>query len=618
MGRRGRKSEDVSRILDALASPVRVEILKLLERSPMRYNDIARSVGATPAGLAYHMKKLEQERLIEHNGDVYEITPLGKSALSIIGNIEIAAASDVSVLVRQGYALPLRHYVESFLGSRGVVASGSCSQQKILRTLIEELEAAGYASGFIPQSVVDASLYWILARNRCMGEAARSLSPTGREGGAYSQSLEVLAESGLLEIVASNLLLLNVNWASGVASLYLPSPSLSTLKLVLKRRELFPEVVVDFASSVNSDAEKVIDILLVSDSVLPVTYLVDASGDEKLLHGLLERMAGDLPLANSLLVVYNWEKIGDDALQMVAKLVNNGVPVVFTSGSVFPSQLLYAFTRSESPILHLGTATFPMPFVLSKAYRSTDFLIETERQLEKIVQHLRRQSAGAARVLESGGHQHVEHLFHVSLAGFEGGLLRQVPVPRELLSEPDRYKRIITERIMREYYSVSEHKMLADTSVVSTLYTPSSFLTMLVALYLNPLHLHVNPLGPLSLNRDLRTKQELLELEAGIQGLLGSKASILEIRVSKIATMQLKELLTALHSKGIQQFTITILGLHVCNVCGNVLQVKVSRCPKCYSPDISGLARPGLRYLRRDELDAWTLEELDQRLIFSS
>ncbi len=601
-----------------MSNPVRIEILRLLRESPKRYSEIAESVGISQAGLAHHIKKLESKGLIEHRGEVYGITQLGENVLTVLDDIKIAAAGELSVITRWGHSLPLKHYVETFLRLYGVVTSGRCSQKKILSMLADELQAEGYSSGYVLQQFVDSFLHWILVKNHCDYEKKAQSQFTMENYEAINpHALDVLAKTGLLDLLASNLIVFNAGWTSGASALYIPYLSLPLLRRVLKGREAFPEIVVSARPGPSSDAEKALSMLFLADAVMPVTYLLDASENEDFLQRFLSEMVAHLPYSRSMVVVYNWERIRDEIMPLLTKLVNNAVPLVFTSSDVFPSLRSLAFPHGEAPTIHLGAATFLMPIVLNQTsiHDTSEFIGETVQRLEKLVQYLKRQSTEVTRTLELENTPPVDYVFQISLAGFEGGIILKTPSLRELLSETSNYKRIIIRKVLDEYFTVSKIQELAGVRVIDTFYTPNSNLSMLVALRFKQLHLDVNPLSPFSFNSRVRSIEDLLELESGIQAVLGGIASILELRVRGLTAVQLKEIVSRMQKAGVKQFTVTVVGLHTCNVCGNIMHAKVSRCPKCYSRELSELSRYGLAYVRRDSLDPWAIEEVENRVV---
>ena len=81
------------RVVKALASPIRAQILGLLARGPMSYTELMRSLGLSPdrdAGkFAYHLKTLVKAGLVKPNRDGgYEITDLGRIAHGMMEGLE--------------------------------------------------------------------------------------------------------------------------------------------------------------------------------------------------------------------------------------------------------------------------------------------------------------------------------------------------------------------------------------------------------------------------------------------------------------------------------------------------------------------------------------------------
>ncbi|MEM2929930.1 MAG: anaerobic ribonucleoside-triphosphate reductase [Thermoproteota archaeon] len=83
----------LSEIFKALGFPVRVEILKILEKNPLRYSELMRTVRLdrfSDAGkFAYHLSKLMENGLVEYKSEskIYVITPLGKDVLNHAMNL---------------------------------------------------------------------------------------------------------------------------------------------------------------------------------------------------------------------------------------------------------------------------------------------------------------------------------------------------------------------------------------------------------------------------------------------------------------------------------------------------------------------------------------------------
>lgn len=80
---------ELSEIFKALGFPVRVEILKILEKGPQRYSELMKMAKLdrfNDAGkFAYHLSKLMENGLVEYRTEnkIYAITPLGKDVLNL-------------------------------------------------------------------------------------------------------------------------------------------------------------------------------------------------------------------------------------------------------------------------------------------------------------------------------------------------------------------------------------------------------------------------------------------------------------------------------------------------------------------------------------------------------
>lgn len=84
-------------ILQALANPTRVRILRLLQQGSKTYSDIMRVLGLDldrdRGKFSYHLNLLKQTKLIEEEGGLYRLTDQGRTAL---------AASEITESMRDG------------------------------------------------------------------------------------------------------------------------------------------------------------------------------------------------------------------------------------------------------------------------------------------------------------------------------------------------------------------------------------------------------------------------------------------------------------------------------------------------------------------------------------
>jgi DNA-binding HxlR family transcriptional regulator len=80
---------DSAELFEAISHPVRIKILKILEKQPASFASLKRELDIESSGnLDYHLKKLAQLIVVKENG-LYGLTDAGKEALMSIGTIEL-------------------------------------------------------------------------------------------------------------------------------------------------------------------------------------------------------------------------------------------------------------------------------------------------------------------------------------------------------------------------------------------------------------------------------------------------------------------------------------------------------------------------------------------------
>ncbi|MEZ0345051.1 MAG: ArsR family transcriptional regulator [Infirmifilum sp.] len=612
---RSKRLQDLSAILSAISNPYRVMILELLEKGAKRYGDIAVSVGVTQAALAHHLKKLESQGLIEHQGEVYTITPLGRKILSIVESVDFVTAHETRVVTGFGFSLPLEEYLELVLPPGS--SQQGCNKKKLLRVIVREIKELGDLSDGVAQLVVDSIAQASAVRLGCSLTTACRMSIW--DGPRLTgKALEFLGESGLYDLVKSNLILFDSLWEEGAASVFLPAVSVAKLKSLLSRAEFFPDIVLRLSPDDKGLVNYILDILPVAGTRNSLTLLLDLSdGEEHVKHVMSNLESSSLP-NRILFILQGWEKASDDLTQHLSRLINKGLQIVFAARSIFPSGGLRAHANEDTVVLHLGTMSFLMPFVYDRVkgvWGVRDFVSETLSILERNMLSLKKLSVNVAKLLELEAGGDLSYIFQLSLAGFEAGLQRRLPQALDT-NNFENYKHVLITHALDVLENMRTLEATEDVKTLSTFFTPTPFLNMLTALhYKGNIYLNVNQLGAFSLNREIRTPPQFLELESKLQSSLKAPLSILELRVTRLTPERLREILSEVQRKGIKQFTITVTGLSMCNTCGSILPSKVSRCPRCYSLDISELVKPNLYYIKRERLDPWTREEVEKRLL---
>ncbi|MGB9709227.1 ArsR family transcriptional regulator [Infirmifilum uzonense] len=610
-----RRLRGLATILSAVANPHRIMILEFLEQNPRRYGEIAEALGVTQAALAHHLKKLEAAGLVEHKNEVYKTTSLGRKILYLIKNMDVISAQDVQVYTTYGFSVPLEEYLDLILSSSTV----SCRKRLLSEVVKEVKEAIGSDEG-VPQSTVNSMAEVYAARLRCpLKLQGNVLGLMGRE--ITEQAVSILSEAGLWDLVRSNLILFDSEWERGASSIFLPSPNSEQLKKILKNAELFSEIVLKISPETGGEINYLLDLLLAASPSGSATLLMDISQTGELTGSILSTIETRLPLGNIILVFKGWEHVSEKMILLLTRLINSGLQVVFSSGNIFPSGRLYAFKDDDTPTIHFGAASFNMPFVLDRKRVLSDprdFIAAAFSPLERIVSSYKKLAMRITRVIELDLSREPSYTFHLTFAGLEAGLLLHMPVFSQTFDDPKSYKRLVLSYASELLEETINHSTADDVPIFSTFYTPVPYLSFLTAFhYKHNNHLNINPLSPFSFNRKLRTAENLLELESSLQGILRDSISILDIRTVSLTGTRLKEIFMLAQRKGLKQFTITLTGLYVCNTCGHVIPSRASRCPRCYSRDLSGMVKPQLFYVKRERLDKWTLEEVDNRVVLA-
>lgn len=77
------------RMFSALSSPTRINIALAIEERPRYYVELTPFVTASHGLVAYHLRKLVRGGMVKRVGGKYEITDLGKSALSLLRTADV-------------------------------------------------------------------------------------------------------------------------------------------------------------------------------------------------------------------------------------------------------------------------------------------------------------------------------------------------------------------------------------------------------------------------------------------------------------------------------------------------------------------------------------------------
>jgi CheY-like chemotaxis protein/DNA-binding transcriptional ArsR family regulator len=71
--------------LEALANPIRREVLRRLSEGPAAFGEVMRAAGLDDSPkLAFHLRKLVEVGLLRHDGEVYRLSPRGEAAVRLL------------------------------------------------------------------------------------------------------------------------------------------------------------------------------------------------------------------------------------------------------------------------------------------------------------------------------------------------------------------------------------------------------------------------------------------------------------------------------------------------------------------------------------------------------
>jgi CheY-like chemotaxis protein len=77
--------EETHAALEALANPIRRQVLQRLSEGPAVFSEAMRAAGLDDSPkMSFHMRKLVEAGLIRHNGDLYQLTPRGEAAVGLL------------------------------------------------------------------------------------------------------------------------------------------------------------------------------------------------------------------------------------------------------------------------------------------------------------------------------------------------------------------------------------------------------------------------------------------------------------------------------------------------------------------------------------------------------
>lgn len=112
---------DAAQVFEAISHPVRIQILRLLNESSLKFSDLKKVLGIKSGGnISHHLSKLENLIVVEQDGS-YSINGNGKEALFAVDAIKrsnrdslVKSYLIVCMTIFYGVGLTLSYYSESF------------------------------------------------------------------------------------------------------------------------------------------------------------------------------------------------------------------------------------------------------------------------------------------------------------------------------------------------------------------------------------------------------------------------------------------------------------------------------------------------------------------------
>ncbi|MEM4562886.1 MAG: helix-turn-helix domain-containing protein [Thermofilum sp.] len=581
-------------VLHALASPIRVNVLKALSRGGKKLSAIAQEVGASPEQLAYHLKQLREAGLVTQADDLYLLSPRGHKALRLILELEIdflAEENELLVVNSLGTLKPLKVYLDQ-LAAESCPLKEPGARSKRVKVVAKTLEDLSQHGTLIPAQLAAIVLSANALKEGCSPAGERALKhASGMELEASAGAIQLLSECGLLDFASLRLVNLFTSPDSGVLATYVPSLGSSFLREIVGSSLPLREVVVRVTED---SSREMLEALLALSRYLFVSLILDTEAFPEISReeGFRTQTLRSLLLAVRLRSSADLE--GDGA-QYIARALNGGTAVLFSFQDLIPSSQMLTWSIKEDVQVHLGACTVSIYQVVRRAERLGKNPLEL---LEKVISKVgglflrlkKIASASLAYLAESLPEKPIFRA-QVSLVDVEEGFLgRGLPAGA---SKPDVYAYQLAEWA-RELVELSNKKIkqvVDELSVDITFYAPPEAV--------NPEFFGVGDrtLDPLSPFRGGRRFEELLSLESLASLRIGSTLSVLEVKADSISAVQLRRMAELLENSGVKLFTVTATGLKYCRTCGNIFGKAALRCPRCQSVRVEPLVRRALLYV---------------------
>jgi DNA-binding HxlR family transcriptional regulator len=614
------QEDPTTKILKAISNEVRLKILLTLrDHRQLRFSDLSNTLRITPEKLAFHLRQLTGVNLVHLSNENYCLTELGQRVLGYLEElfINLKTHETRSVLLANGVAMPLETYLSYLLNNVCKPGSKASVRRKVLfetLTLVEEK----INLQLVPESLVKLFLLGSCIKNDCLkGHVGFRVMLKNEKAWLIEEpDTEIVADSGLYDPLASGILLFDVNWATGVKTLYFPTTTLNTLKILAKVNGLINGGVIRLDDKAE---DVVIQALEVLSGIMKLTISVGVGeGLSRVLAKLTEKRG--LSPRNTLLsvLIRDPSALSEENVKMLSRLINSGMPTVFVFEDKILTGDLFLVPLPETPGIIVGGASILLPILFKVKGSSVDpldVMAEIHKGIEMLIEHLHRRSTNVVRMIGEVAQESPAHVFQLSYPGFEATLLQSQPTYLDAWGTHVYMQRVLeaARGFIEEMTRMSQE---GGRDVINAYFSPNTHLYTVAKAWGTRFPSYISNFSPfvysLHAKRDF---SEILWLEEGLHSSQGL-VSIPEVRVASVSPADLRIALRFMYSKGIRSFTLTKTNLYQCATCGEVSQLRITQCPRCYSSDIRGLERQTLFYEFQDNIDPLAIEALSSRPTF--
>lgn len=593
------ESSVLSDVLRAIASPLRVSIIKALSNEGKKLSAVAQELGITSEQLVYHLKQLREAGLVTQSDNLYMLSPTGRKVLELLLELEsdfLEKKDEPLVVDSLGTLQPLRAYLKELIADLCPLNNpGARSKRmKLLTKTLEELSSYG---SLIPAQFAALILSAHALREGCFLIKERGtsystgyLSSTRLE--ASLSAIRVLSECGLLDFASLKLVNFFISPDTGFLALYTSTPDYKVLRGVISEGPPLREVAVKIDEA--SQSKGTLEALLVLSRYLYVSLITNPETFSELSR---DENFGSWPLRNLLLtfLLRHAADIKNDNAQYISQALNRGAATLFSFQDVIPSLQMLAMNTREDAQVHLGACAISVSQVIHRARKlgkdPWELLGKIIPKIEEVFLRLKKQASTSLAPLIESFPQKPVFRAQISLLDVEEGFLASELSADMAGTGTYAYRLVNWIEELVEFLTQKAQHITDELSLDLTFYAPPETV--------NPEFLKGNATGltPLSPFKGSRHFEELLLLENLLSLRMNRTLSVLNVRVDTVNTIQLQQVIELVENNNIRLFTLTVTDLKYCRSCGNIFGKTALRCPRCQSARVGSLMRNGLLYV---------------------